>query len=217
MLKGYLPAIRKLVLLSAFCVCLEALRMLFTSTAAYIFLPYNLLLAWVPVWFCTHLFQPTSKLRFALIFTGWLLFFPNAPYIITDLLHLKPRAGCPFWYDSMLIYAHAFTGFILGMLSAIIIYARLRQFIKPLFARGIMLFAMLASGYGIYIGRFLRWNSWDVVLNPFSLVADMARHLMSPAQYPGAYGVTLVTGVLLYLSFLLFESFIQGEERVVVV
>ena len=74
-----------------------------------------------------------------------------------------------------------------------------------------MLFAMLVSGYGIYIGRFLRYNSWDLFSDPFQILADTASRLAHPASYPRTYGITLMAGALLSLVLFIFESLLIAE------
>src|SRR5688572_7692397 len=104
--------IKKLLLLSAFCFVLEVFRILATGTLKYIFLPWNLILAWIPLIVAVFASREEKKIKFFCYFLGWLLFFPNAPYIITDLIHLRPRNDFPLWFDSTLIYSFAFTGLI---------------------------------------------------------------------------------------------------------
>lgn len=204
---SYRKPLFHLSLLTAFCIIMEAVRMYGSSSISFIFLPYNLLLAWLPVLFSLYMQRSSSRFSMLALFTLWLLFFPNAPYIITDLLHLKPRASFPHWYDTLLLYTYAFTGLLTGMLSALIVYGKLKQHFSKAVSRGIIMLSMLAAGYGIFLGRFLRWNSWDALLNPLQILGDVIHSIASPVQQPRAYGVTLVVGGLLCITFLFFESF----------
>src|SRR3984957_14878994 len=104
------PLLKRLAVLSAFCVVIEVFRIFFFISLNYIFLSWNLLLAWLPVTFAIRASGEKNKWKFLAWLSAWLIFFPNAPYIMTDFLHLKPRDNFPFWYDSMLIYSFAFTG-----------------------------------------------------------------------------------------------------------
>ncbi|MBP6732151.1 MAG: DUF1361 domain-containing protein [Chitinophagales bacterium] len=204
--------IKKLLLLSGFCIALEVFRMFTTASLNYIFLPFNLLLAWMPLAFALLVHKAQTSLRIFIGFCLWLLFFPNSPYIITDLIHLKPRNDFPLWFDAMLIYSFAFTGLIVGMFSAIIIYHKLKGMVSGLTAKATMFLLMLISGYGIYIGRFLRWNSWNVVTDPLLIFYDTASRVAHPLSYPRTYGVTLMMGTLLCLVFFVFESLTLKEE-----
>lgn len=207
----YKNTLRHLGVLTAFCVLMQAVRMYSTSSIGFIFLPYNLFLAWLPLLFSLYMRRSSKPTVMAALFVLWLLFFPNAPYIITDLLHLKPRAAFPHWYDTMLVYTFAFTGLLVGMLSALIVYDKLKQYYSKTVARGIIMFSMLASGYGIFLGRFLRWNSWDAFLNPLHILADTVHRMANPMSNPRAYGVTLVVGGLLCITFLFFESMVNHD------
>lgn len=202
-------------ILTAFCVLMQAVRMYGSNSISFIFLPYNLFLAWLPVLFGLYLRRSSKPITMGLLFMLWLLFFPNAPYIITDLLHLKPRASFPHWYDTMLVYTFAFTGLLVGMLSALIVYDKLKQHFSKAIARIIIMLSMLASGYGIFLGRFLRWNSWDAFFNPLHILGDTVHRIANPLSYPRTYGVTLVVGGLLCITFLFFESFavVNGERN----
>jgi uncharacterized membrane protein len=203
---GNSPVVRKLFWLSAFCFVLEFFRLVTTQTLSYIFLPWNLILAWVPLGFALLPFENYTPLKRLGVIVAWLLFFPNAPYIITDLIHLRPRGTFPLWYDAILVYSFAFTGLFVGMMSALIVYRKLQTFISVWVSKGLLLFAMLLSGYGIYIGRFLRWNSWDILFDPIQILAATGQRLINPMDYPRTYGVTLVVGVMVSLVFLLFDE-----------
>ncbi len=208
----YATVIKRLVLLSAFCFALELYRLSSTGNAGFIFLPFNLILAWIPVAFALLANHTGKRWLFALCFTAWLVFFPNSPYIITDMIHLKPRAASPYWFDTAMLYTFAFTGLLVGVFSALIIYRRLKQFTGYYTASGIMLLAMLASGYGIYLGRVLRWNSWNLLTHPTGIWYDTLARITDPFMYPRTYGMTLLFGILLWLVFLVFESFTTSYQ-----
>ncbi len=208
----YSAVIRQVFLLSAFCFVLQIFRMVCTGTLNYIFLPWNLLLAWVPLAFATIATRQTSKLKLFMAFVVWLLFFPNSPYIITDLIHLKPRNGWPHWYDAFLIYSFALAGLLAGIVSTLIIYRKLKEVLPPLLARAVVLGSIFLCGYGIYMGRFLRWNSWDAITNPFQILSDTFTHLAHPITYSRTYGITLLSSILMWLVFKVFESLMQQKE-----
>jgi uncharacterized membrane protein len=201
----------RLALLSVFCVFIEVFRILLTVNITYIFLPWNLFLAWVPLWLTMQLKDENRPVHLCLYLVTWLFFFPNAPYIITDFLHLKPRGDFPFWYDALLLFSFAFTGLLIGIISAHIVFKKMKQVLAPWQAKGFMLFAMLISGYGIYVGRFLRYNTWDLLTNPLQITTDTVSRIFHPAIYPRTYGVTLMAGVLLSLVFFIFESILITE------
>ena len=185
--------------------------MLFSKSINYIFLPWNLWLAWIPLWLAMLMVRESKPVKLLVYLAVWLVFFPNAPYIITDFLHLKPRGDIPFWFDTLLIYSYSFTGLLLGILSALLVFKKLKDFFPSVVARGFMLLTMVISGYGIYVGRFLRYNSWNLLTNPIQIIGDTISRLIHPASYPRTYGVTLMAGILLSLVFFIFESFLLAD------
>lgn len=203
--------IPRLALLSAFCFFIEIFRMLLTRNILFIFLPWNLILAWVPLWLAMQLKEDTKQPQLILYLALWLLFFPNAPYIITDFVHLRPRPDFPFWFDAMLLFSFAFTGLLLGIISALIVFKKMKGLFAAWKASGFMILAMILSGYGMYIGRFLRYNSWDLLTDPIQILSETASRLVHPATYPRTYGVTIMAGVLLSLVLFIFEPFLQAE------
>lgn len=141
----------------------------------------NLLLAWIPL----VLTLVIERLRAAAVprhrwlwfcAACWFLFFPNAPYIVTDMVHLEKHGvdGVPKWFDILVIMAHACTGLFLGCVSL----CTMESFVGARFGRRLgwaFAWAMLAlASFGIYLGRFLRLNSWDVFVRPGKLLAGLA-------------------------------------------
>jgi uncharacterized membrane protein len=145
----------------------------------------NLLLAWVPMivalCLCSELDRPARR-RWIMagMFAVWVLFFPNAAYIVTDLIHLKSRPPVPRWFDYILITAYAWTGLFLCYISLRLLHARVQRVwgsrIGWTFATGML----AASSLGIYVGRFFRWNSWDVILRPWKPLSDLKRFVHPP-------------------------------------
>jgi uncharacterized membrane protein len=120
LLKKRIPLFSIVVLSLLFSVSLIAARVYFTEKVTFVFLVWNLFLAAIPFVISSVLVVYQHKLSRVVLFSGfllWLLFFPNAPYILTDLFHLKERAGVPLWFDLMVILSAAWNGLILGLLS----------------------------------------------------------------------------------------------------
>jgi len=164
-------AILALILASTLSCGLLAFRAIHTHGLEYAFFVWNLFLAWVPA-IAALLFYPHARRRppprFALVFLGivWFLFFPNSAYIVTDIVHLAPKPHVPLWYDIITFMAFAQTGLFLAYLSLYLMQESVRARMGRA-ACWIFALAMLAlSSFGIYLGRFLRWNSWDVLLDP---------------------------------------------------
>ena len=203
--------IPRLALLSAFCLFIEVFRIIFARNICFIFLPWNLLLAWVPLWLAMKIKDEAKPLKLFVLICSWLVFFPNAPYLITDFLHLRKHDNFPFWYDVFLLFTFAFNGFMLGIISSLLVFNKMKEQLGVWKAKTFMLLTMLISGYGIYVGRFLRYNSWDVLTDPWQIMAGTLSRILHPLLYPRTYGVTLMAGILLSLTFFIFESLFQAE------
>jgi uncharacterized membrane protein len=179
---------------------------LLRGTTGFLFLIWNLLLAWVP--YCISLVLERSSRRFnsgiltCLLLVSWLLFFPNAPYILTDFLHLRNRAPIPYWYDLMLLASFAWTGLILGLLSLYEVQLFLRKRIGNWLSWLSAVAAIFLCGFGIYLGRFLRWNSWDVLTQPTALAAELFDMICHPSSAGNELGIALVLSVFLLLAYL---------------
>jgi uncharacterized membrane protein len=137
---------------------------------------------------------------------AWLLFFPNAPYMITDLVHLQPRAPIPVWYDGVLLTAFAWTGCLLAVASLEAIHSLVRQRLGRAFSWLFVFVTLGLTGLGVYLGRFLGWNSWDLFTNPRAILADVLARVLNPLDHIGAYGVTIVFAVFLLVFYLAFVS-----------
>ena len=157
--------------LTLVCLCMLGFRVVYAGMTGYVFLLWNLFLAWLPLLFAdaVHLFQEhRSRVRFWLFGFLWLIFFPNAPYIVTDFIHLDPWAtvGVPWWFDFLLISSFAITGGMLGLCSLQTISQITSRWFGLFWSWLFMVVVSLLSGFAIYLGRYLRWNSWDVLFNP---------------------------------------------------
>ncbi len=175
---------------------LVAVRMWHTGSLAFRFMGWNLFLAGLPLLFAC-LAERARRGITALVWGGlWLLFLPNAPYIITDFVHLKPNAGVPFWYDMLLLFTGALVGLLLGLVSLAVIHGRVARQFGEHAGWALVLPACGLAGLGVAIGRYLNWNSWDVFVNPLALARDVALHLatMRILAMSGLLGMLLLIG-----------------------
>jgi uncharacterized membrane protein len=192
-----------ITLLLAWCAALLAFRVLWTWKLHYTFLVWNLALAAMPVLFSTLFVHSRHRLLSVGAFTLWLLFFPNAPYLITDFIHLRNHTSAPIWFDILLLFSAASVGLTTAYISLSQIHDRLSALNRPALARAVAITAPFAAGFGIYLGRFLRWRTIDIIQNPLSLISDIAHRFLFPWQHPRAWGVTLTFGTLLALGYFL--------------
>jgi uncharacterized membrane protein len=195
---------------SAVCVVMVAARVLSTGNAVYGFLIWNLFLAWLPLLFAllaTEHFQRATKrpVRIALLAGAWLLFFPNAPYIFTDLIHLTMVFQRHFWVDLVLILMCALTGLVIGFLSLYLMHSIVSRMMGRAAGWMFIVLSAMLGGFGIYLGRVMRFNSWDVIAQPSKLyhgvgdwTASFDHHPMSVA-FPMLFAAfLLVAYVMLY-------------------
>ncbi len=193
----------------SFCLALLAGRIHMSERTSFFFLSWNLVLAMVPMVFSAAaltLSGAGAKKLALLSLVPWLVFLPNAPYILTDLLHLKARAPIPIWYDMVMLLAFALTGLLLGYLSLVQAERVLLQsFKRPvvIFINGLVFFL---CGFGIYLGRFLRWNSWEIVTKPRSFVEVVGDRVLDPTAHPQTWAVTAVVGLLLAITYALVKG-----------
>ena len=192
-----------LFVFSVLCFGLWMARAVWTGSPAYIFLNWNLFLAIIP-WLISSGIKNSrhASWLWVLALPAWVLFFPNAPYIITDLFHLRRHPG--MWFDLVLILSFAWTGLLAGLLS-------LRHIEESLVLRLGKTRAVLISSaflflcaFGIYLGRFERWNSWDILHHPFSLFTDIADRFIHPQNHPRTWGMTMLFGLMLNMMYFSF-------------
>jgi uncharacterized membrane protein len=181
MLKKISTIEKMLLLCIGFTMCLLLARILYTQQHTYIFYVWNTFLAVMPLLFSRQL-DKQAKLNFKTfsLLAAWLLFFPNAAYIITDLFHYTHKPPVPKWYDLFLVISAAFNGLLLGIVSLMQVEFFLQQHIKSIWVKLCVFSSMLLCGYGIYIGRFLRFNSWNVVTKPTIVLHATASHVWQP-------------------------------------
>lgn len=198
-----LPAL----LASILAVGLFAARVSYSQEITYRFLVWNLILAWIPflssLW-ADHLNRRHPRRWWLLFLTGlsWLVFFPNAPYIVTDFLHLQERPPVPVWYDIGMLAAFALAGLFLGVFSLRIIHELVRQHAGSVLGWFFVGTVVVLGGLGIYLGRFLRWNSWDLLLHPRGVLTDVTTRLADPLGHPQALGVTCLFAAILFVCYL---------------
>jgi uncharacterized membrane protein len=184
-------------------VAIWRLRSEHTGTVHYAFLIWNLFLAWIPFIIAYFTYTLTLNRRWIYVVIPiaaffWMIFFPNAPYILTDFEHLAGQwRDLPVWYDVMMLLWFAFTGLLLGMVSLFLMQEIVRREFGRWVGWGFVAVVTGLSSAGIYMGRFLRWNSWDLLAHP----ASIALYTFERAQNPSLESIAF-TG--LFATFFLF-------------
>lgn len=205
-----------LILMTVFCFSLSVFRYCISDTKVFLFLNWSLFLAWIPLLLSSLIlaFNIRGKISLAFIIVVWILFFPNSPYILTDLFHLRARNDIPIWYDLIVILSYAWTGLICGFISLNDIEQRLSDYAGRNFITGLIIFFLFMSSFGVYLGRFLRWNSWDVLNNPFGLFSDIVVRFIYPMEYTKTWGVTVLMGIMLNFMYFTFRWAGTDNEKV---
>jgi uncharacterized membrane protein len=201
-----IAVIASLAALSLFVVAMIIARVIYTRSVEHAGIAWNLFLAWVPFVLALVVYARARSgiSRPALVALGsvWLLFLPNAPYIVTDLKHIGSSRGIPVLYDVLLLSAAAWTGLLLGFTSLFLMHAVARRLLGALSAWALVIGVLTASSFGIYLGRVQRWNSWDVFVRPGALLGQVA-----DGFHTAPLALTVLLTSFLLASYLVFYSF----------
>jgi uncharacterized membrane protein len=216
-------AIVALGLASALCGTLLVARALYWRQVAFPGFVWNLFLAWIPLGAALLFYGLAAQHRRSWLIMPaaaliWILFFPNAPYIVTDIVHLHQRPPVPYWYDMITIMAFAQTGLFVGYLSLYLMQEVVRAWLGRWLGWVFALVMLGLSAFGIFLGRFLRWNSWDALLDPVDTLVSAAR-LANPWNDPRAlafsatfFAFSLVCYLIVY-SFTHLHGWADGSSR----
>ncbi len=186
-------------------------RMRLSGTSTYIFLFWNIFLAWVPylvslAMVVLHQQAPLRRWTLALLGAIWFCFLPNAPYLITDLMHLRHNAEAPLIYDVGMLVSVAWTGTFLAVASLRMVQTLVRQAYGAVVSWLFVLTVIGFSGFGIYLGRVLRWNSWDVLMNPRAVLADVLPRAANPLAHPELPGITIIFAAIFLICYSTFPN-----------
>lgn len=191
---------------------LLGLRFALTWRVTYLFLSWNLALAAVPygiallaerVWEWNR----PKKWTLVPVLALWFFFFPNAPYIFTDYIHLERLTDPDDWaYDAAMISSFAFTGLLFGLYSLFIVHELVRERFGRWYGWATVAFVSALGGYGVYLGRFPRWNSWDILAHPLWFARDAVGRLFDPLQYDKLLLTTVLFGSFILISYAFFRS-----------
>jgi len=198
-------------LLSVF---LLMVRLKLTQSFFLLFLVWNLFLAVIPFCISFHLKHRKKLKKWQLIgWSGlWLLFLPNAPYIVTDLIHLQLSDGLLVFVDLVVISSFA----IAGLLFYVVSVREMEVIFRENFSKKVrkLFFTTLPflCGFGIYLGRFLRFNSWDIIQDPASLVVTVVKIFMFPASHWLAWVITVGFGFLLWLVLIGYKKMLNPKK-----
>jgi uncharacterized membrane protein len=204
-----------------FSMLLLAARIIITGYFTYLFMPWNLFLAFVPYaishWLFNNIRVIENRWKLILVLSAWLLFVPNTFYILTDLFHLDEISSAPKWFDLLLLLSFAWNGLLFGIASLRKVEMILLAVSGRTFSLLIIFAVMWLNAFGIYIGRFLRYNSWDVIAQPHSLFEEAFTILIHPIRNRMEWGMISCYAIFMTLLYItikkLAENFNQSTNR----
>ncbi|MDH4129228.1 MAG: DUF1361 domain-containing protein [Spirochaetota bacterium] len=200
--------------LSIFAITLSVTRVIYTQNLSYLFMIWNLFLAWIPYWISNSKFKvaKNNNIRIVLFIGIWLLFLPNAPYLITDIIHFKATSKTK-WLDLIVLCSYTLCGMLLFYLS-------LKQFTNCFLLKKskiiqhlTSLTILLLSAYGIYLGRELRFNSWDIISNPIELINSVFSSVFNVNKILHTGALTFIFALFLYVSVLVFDYLLHPTNE----
>lgn len=189
-----------------------ALAQKVTGGPAPVFILFNLFLAWIPLVLALVLADqhPRNRVLWWLVLGTWLLFLPNSPYVLTDVLHLRWVDDAPSWRFTIQILTLAVTGLLLGMVSLQLVHAELRRRWGRARAWWSVGATIALASFGVSIGRFGRWNSWDTITRPKLLMSDILERLLLPQRHPVGSFTALAMAVLLLFIYVFMYALAGG-------
>lgn len=196
---------------SAISMVLLLARFVVSDSYKFWFLAWNLFLAWLPLLFALGLRLSLHKRTWLSwqnigLSVLWLGFLPNSFYIISDLIHLQSSGETSVLYDVAMITSFVINGLILGYISVYIVHTQLLKRLSVRASNAIIGAVFVACGFAIYLGRYLRWNTWDLVLNPAGILFDLSERFINPIIHGETYLITLVfSAVLISIYAVIYE------------
>jgi uncharacterized membrane protein len=196
--------------LTVFSIFLLSVRLKITHSFFYLFLVWNLFLAMIPFFISTYMKnqKQIKKFKMCFLLIVWLLFLPNAPYLLTDFIHLRLSPLEWIGFDSLMISSFAITGLAFYVVSV----QEMKQLCFKHFNQKIVLKSLIilpfAVSFGMYLGRVLRWNSWDILHNPLRLFMDVFTIITNPIENMEAWAFTIFFGLFLKLVYWIYEEFL---------
>lgn len=177
--------------------------MIESGSDRYVFMLWNLTLAVIPLFLAIWLkVISKNKLfitpKWLVIFGLWLVVLPNSFYMVTDLLHLRKTQEVSLIYDVILLESFIASGLILGLISLFLVHRVLQKHFSGHRSNVIMIIILALVSFAIYLGRYSRWNSWDLLFSPMGLIFDVSDQIVDPLANKSTYIVTIL--FFLFLS-----------------
>lgn len=192
---------RSYFLVLFYVIMLLTIRMLIHRSFHFGFLFWNLFLAFLPLIISSKIAEVRKRIYSMLLFSIWLLLFPNAAYLVTDLTHLAHSSSKGYWLDLMILFCAALLGIAIATKSLQQMELWYRSMLPKRASHLLTLILLMLNGYGIYLGRVERWNSWDVLTETGALGYSISYQIRHPFRCQEVWLLSLVFGVALAIVF----------------
>jgi uncharacterized membrane protein len=196
-----MQTVSTLLVATMLCLAFYSYRLYQLGYLEFSYLPWNLFLAWIPLvimfglarWLRRHAWSDWPALLTTVL---WLLFLPNSFYMVSDYIHLQEIPAGNILFDAVMFTMFIMTGLLLGYTSLFLFHLELLKRTRRVTAGRIIAVVLFACSVAIYIGRDLRWNSWDALVRPTGLLFDLSNQVLHPFSYRDMLGTVLIFFVL---------------------
>jgi uncharacterized membrane protein len=207
-----------LLLPSTVSILLLLCRVIFTESPQFLFLQWNLILAWLPLvgaWGLARSLENHHWSTWRPILYGavWIVFLPNSFYLVTDFIHLEVAVGISKLFDVVMLTMFALSGMLLGWVSVYIVHSLLKTRWSERRTWKFLIAVFLLCSFAVYLGRFLGWNSWDIIFNPADILFDVSDRVLNPALYPNTFTTTSLFFTFIATSYVTFYSLIDTMRQ----
>jgi uncharacterized membrane protein len=183
-------------------------RFAYSGTFNNWYLAWNLFLGLLPLLFSYIYYKYTMNRELfsgvsSVLFLFWIIILPNAFYLISDLVHLQESSNKMIVFDAVMFSAFGITGIIFGFLSLALMHYRF-SLVSKKYSYLLIIGSLFLSSYAIYLGRYLRWNSWDIITNPFGIIFDISNSFINYSRFTKSIGTTILFFIVLSSLYFVF-------------
>lgn len=211
-LSGYKGLVVSIIVANIVSLAFLVIKVIAMRSWDYAFLSWNLVLAWLPFLFgyilrirlTNHRWLTWQNLGLSFL---WLVFLPNSFYVASDLIHVRLSSQQNVLYDVVMILSFTLNGLVAGMASLYIVHKELYRRFWANQAHSVIALVILAASFAVYLGRNLRWNTWDVVVHPAALLFDVSDRFINPTDHPAVFATTLTFFVLISSFYFIVWQF----------
>lgn len=209
---------KSLVILCTSSVTLLIIRMISFQTFNYWYLCWNLLLGLIPLVLALILTNQLTKrpwvsLPMLVLTAAYVGFLPNSFYIATDFIHVQYASNQTIVFDIVMILLFTLAGLLAGLASVYLVHKELIKRLGPTKPAWIIGGLLLACSFALYLGRFLHWNTWDVLANPAGIIFDVSDRVTRPLSSHQLVSSTLLFFIMLSSVYSAFWIFVAPNKR----